>query len=322
MLKKLMVAVLIATVLHVGFVSAADSAAVAIVPKPVTMEMGEGSFVITAKTKIIVSKDTAGIGDFLAEKLNPATGYDMKVKKPGLFQSKKNNIFLKVNSKLSDLGSEGYKLSVSDKTVLIEAPSKAGVFYGCQSLLQLLPAEIMSTDAVEGVKWTVPAIEITDMPRFQWRGLHLDVCRHFMPKEFVLKFIDLLAVHKMNTMHWHLTEDQGWRIEIKKYPLLTEIGSKRKETIVGHGGSSKTFDGIPHSGYYTQEDVKEIVEIVDRIKGYNPKEPCDKAILGELWKLLDKADIVCPDFDYAMFDRCVSYALETDWGKNYSVSAA
>ena len=259
MLKKVLIAVVFSIALQFGYVSAADSSTISIIPKPVAMEVGEGCFVLTAKTKIIVSKETSDVGQFLAEKLSPATGYGLKVKKPGLFQSKKNTVILKINSKLSDLGDEGYKLTVSQKGILIEAPKAAGVFYGCQSLLQLLPPAIMSSQSVDGIEWSVPAVEITDKPRFQWRGLHMDVCRHYMPKEFVLKYIDLLALHKMNTLHWHLTEDQGWRIEIKKYPKLTEIGSKRKETIVGHGGSSRTFDGIEHSGFYTQQDVKEIV---------------------------------------------------------------
>ena len=109
-------------------------------------------------------------------------------------------------------------------------------------------------------KTGVPFVSITDYPRFEWRGLHLDVCRHFMPKEFVLKYIDYMAVHKLNTFHFHLTEDQGWRIEIKKYPRLTEVGSKRKETIMGRGNEAvKLYDGKPHGGFYTQEDIKEIV---------------------------------------------------------------
>ena len=116
----------------------------------------------------------------------------------------------------------------------IRAAGEAGLFYGVQSLLQLFPPEIFRAAPIDDTEWNVPAVEIEDRPRFGWRGAHLDVARHFMPKSFVLKFIDLLALHKLNSFHWHLTDDQGWRIEIKRYPRLTEVGVWRKETLVGH----------------------------------------------------------------------------------------
>ena len=114
---------------------------------------------------------------------------------------------------------------------------------------------------MDGVAWTMPCVEVEDVPRFGWRGAMLDVARHFMPKAFVLRFIDLLALHKLNVFHWHLTDDQGWRIEIKKYPRLTEIGAWRKETLVGRlqRDAEMVFDGVPHGGFYTQDDVREVV---------------------------------------------------------------
>ncbi|MCD4753892.1 MAG: beta-N-acetylhexosaminidase, partial [Anaerolineaceae bacterium] len=136
-----------------------------------------------------------------------------------------------------------------------------GIFYGTHTLLQLLPVDILRDAEVSDVAWEIPCVSITDQPRFGWRGMMLDCCRHFMPKEFVKKFIDLLAFYKMNRFHWHLTEDQGWRIEIKQYPKLTEVGSYRPETVVDKTWLTETpvYDGKPEWGFYTHEDVKEIV---------------------------------------------------------------
>jgi hexosaminidase len=146
--------------------------------------------------------------------------------------------------------------------IVARAFEPAGLFYAVQTLRQLLPPEIFREAPVRTVKWVIPAVVIEDWPRFSWRGAHLDVGRHFMPKEFVKKYIDLLALHKLNTFHWHLTEDQGWRLEIKQYPRLTEVGGWRKETIVGHQSRDRSqwqFDGVPHGGFYTQDDAREIV---------------------------------------------------------------
>ncbi len=135
-----------------------------------------------------------------------------------------------------------------------------GLFYGVQTLRQLLPPAVFSAAPVDGQKWTVPAVSIEDAPRFAWRGMMLDPCRHFIPKEFIKKFIDTIAVQKMNHLHLHLTDDQGWRIEIKKYPKLTEVGAWRAETVVGHAGKPNAkYDGIRHGGFYTQDDLRELV---------------------------------------------------------------
>jgi hexosaminidase len=151
------------------------------------------------------------------------------------------------------LGDEGYKLSVGDNGILIEANKDAGLFYGTQSLLQIIPEE------GDNIQY----LEITDNPRFAYRGLHLDVGRNMYPPAFIKKYIDLMARHKFNRFHWHLTEDQGWRIEIKKYPKLQEIGAYRDETVVGRAGTKtkdKKYDGKRYGGYYTQEEVKDIVK--------------------------------------------------------------
>jgi hexosaminidase len=157
--------------------------------------------------------------------------------------------------------SESYIMNITSRRILIQGDDAAGVFYGIQSLRQLLPPELEQPDMAAGlVNVRVSNIYIEDYPEFPYRGMHLDVARHFFDMDFIKKYIDLMALHKMNTFHWHLTEDQGWRIEIKKYPLLTEIGAWRKETLIGHGGNPPfEYDGKRYGGYYTQDDVREIV---------------------------------------------------------------
>lgn len=157
--------------------------------------------------------------------------------------------------------SESYIMNITSRRILIQGDDAAGVFYGIQSLRQLLPPELEQPDMAAGlVNVRVSNIYIEDYPEFPYRGMHLDVARHFFDVDFIKKYIDLMALHKMNTFHWHLTEDQGWRIEIKKYPLLTEIGAWRKETLIGHGGNPPfEYDGKRYGGYYTQDDVREIV---------------------------------------------------------------
>jgi hexosaminidase len=172
------------------------------------------------------------------------------------------HLALRVDKQLArTLGPEGYRLTATPRAVTIAAGAAAGVFYGIQTLRQLLPTAIFADERVEGTRWTVPAVTIEDVPRFSWRGAHLAVSRHFQPKEFVRKYIDLLALHKMNRFHWHLTDDQGWRIEIKRYRKLTDVAAWRKETIVGphREGPDAKFDGVRHGGYYTQDEIREIV---------------------------------------------------------------
>jgi len=181
----------------------------------------------------------------------------LAVEKSVADQKLENIIFLSTKNADSKLGDEGYQLEVKPAKITISANKEAGLFYGVQTLLQLLPAEIYKSSVQADFAWEIPAVLIKDKPVFQWRGAHLDVCRHYFPVEFVKKYIDILAMHKLNVFHWHLTEDQGWRIEIKKYPKLSTISSKRKETS-GRKGAHP--DGIPHGGIYTQDEVREIVE--------------------------------------------------------------
>ncbi len=188
----------------------------------------------------------------LAGFLRPATGFALPV-----IEGSGGTIHLELNPKIE--GTEAYELSISNSSIQLTASSETGLFYAIQSLRQLFPTSIFSESRVE-TNWIVPCLEIQDAPRFAWRGAHLDVCRHFMPLEFVKKFIDLMALHKLNVFHWHLTDDQGWRLESKKYPRLTEVGAWRRETMIGHGmNKNPEFDGIPHGGFYTQYEAREVV---------------------------------------------------------------
>jgi hexosaminidase len=232
-----------------------------LIPQPVKMEPAEGRFTLTPRTQLIGPETAVPVMRCLREALAPATGFTLPIQSAP--QSKYPGIVFAIKPELAgELGKEGYRLTVTSENVIIEAVENNGLFYASQTIRQLLPTAIFQTREVRNLEWTIPCVTITDYPRFQWRGMHLDVCRHFMPKEFVKKYIDLIALHKMNVFHWHLTDDQGWRIEIKKYPRLTDVGAWRKETILGHARGNRSnwrFDGTPHGGWYTQEDVREIV---------------------------------------------------------------
>jgi len=243
-------------------VTTATSRVVSIIPRPVQIEIRDGSYRLTPAASIVAGKEVSFEGHQLSAMLWPATGFALQVVEKA--RAGIPVIELKLDPALAKLGEEGYRLSVTPQKVSIRASRPAGIFYACQSLRQLLPPEIFRAARVANVEWTIPCVRIEDYPRFRWRGATLDSARHFMPKEFVRKFIDLLALQKMNTMQWHLTDDQGWRIEIRKYPRLTEIGAWRKETLVGRLPDDRTapleFDGKPHGGYYSQDDIREIVE--------------------------------------------------------------
>ena len=231
-----------------------------IIPRPAKLTMHAGRFLLTPRTVIWTDQQSAALGRQLARYLEPATGYALAVRQGGTPAG--NRIVLRRDRTLQRLGGEGYALSVRRGVVTVRAPAAAGLFYGIQTIRQLLPAEILREAPMTGVRWTMPAVTIEDEPRFRWRGAHLDVVRHFMPKEFVKKYIDLLALQKMNSFHWHLTDDQGWRIQIRKYPRLTEVGAWRNETLVGaytSDTSKQVFDHEVHGGFYTQEDIREIV---------------------------------------------------------------
>jgi len=224
----------------------------AIIPEPAMLSMGEGTVVLSSGTTIVYddsNKELKNIAGLFNEHLQKYYGFQFQDN-----AKSKEVVSLKLVKSLP-LGNEGYMLKVDKKGVLITAAAPTGIFYGTQTLKQLLPLP----DAGK-TELSVPCCDIKDQPRFKWRGLHLDVGRHFFPVSFIKKYLDYMATYKLNTFHWHLTEDQGWRLEIKKYPELTEISSWRDQTIVGHSRESKEYDGIGYGGFYTQDQVKEIVK--------------------------------------------------------------
>lgn len=213
-----------------------------IIPAPVTLIQQPGSFSFNENTVLVADKGLKKVADMAKTYFPIADG-----------TGSKNAVVLKLDKNLK-LNDEGYRLIIDENTVEIQGKSAAGVFYGLQSLRQLMPME-----GWKGAKsFKIPAVIIEDAPRFKWRGAMLDVCRNFMPKEFIKKYIDVLAMHKMNSFHWHLTDDQGWRLEIKKYPKLTSVGSKRSKTMLKY--SPAQYDETPYGGFYTQEDAREIVK--------------------------------------------------------------
>jgi hexosaminidase len=228
-----------------------------LVPLPQKIAVTGGVFHMSANTQIVSDEAALPEAQCLSAGLRPVIGTALSVSLTR--QDDHSAIMLHISPEMETLGSEGYLLSVTREGITLRAAGRTGLFYGVQTLLQL-------ADSSEN---GLPCVQIEDRPRFAWRGAMLDVSRHFLPKEFVLKFIDLLAQHKMNILQLHLTDDQGWRIEIKKYPKLTEIGAWRKETLVGRAlinpsdagfdPANQRFDGVPYGGFYTQEDAREIV---------------------------------------------------------------
>ena len=246
----------------IALVAGVQDTTLAVIPRPAHMTRGTGTFLLTPPTVVVTDRATRDIGYQLADWLAPATGYRLAVSSAA--GSATQVVSVRLDPTLTRLGDEGYRLAVTRTRITIRAFRPAGAFYAVQTLRQLLPPDVFREAPVAGVPWTVPVIDIEDMPRFQWRGAHLDVSRSFMPKEFVKKYIDLLALHKMNRFHWHLTDDQGWRLEIKQYPLLTSVGAWRRNSLVGvqRGYADTTqwvYDNVPHGGFYTQDDVREVV---------------------------------------------------------------
>ncbi len=231
---------------------------ISIIPKPVELHPRDGFFELEPGTIIFADSQNQGNAAYLRDFLLPPMGSSLSVQHDS--DQTENSITLKIDSAFTDLGKEGYRLSVEKSGVFITGSTPGGIFYGIQTLRQLLPVDIENRQPVTDVQWQIPCCQITDYPRFPWRGYMLDEGRHFHGKETVLQTLDFMALQKLNVFHWHLTEDQGWRIEIKRYPKLTEIGSRR-------AGTAQTLkdmrvgkhDGIPHGGFYTQDEIREIV---------------------------------------------------------------
>jgi hexosaminidase len=235
---------------------------IALIPQPVSIEEKEGVFQLNSSTAIglsVSSAEVEKVGALLSEKLSLATGFKIALKKNDRTAAIQLTI---LKNKNAEIGDEGYLLSVYKDSVTIKANQPAGLFYGMETFTQLLPGEIESKQLVSGVKWEAPCVNIKDYPRFKWRGLMLDVSRHFFTKEQVKQFIDEMVAYKYNMFHWHLTDDQGWRIEIKSLPKLTSVGAWRAERTGDWGNFSEQSPDEPknYGGFYTQEDIKEIVQ--------------------------------------------------------------
>jgi hexosaminidase len=239
---------------------AQNSGGLPIIPAPVEAQTLNGEFHLTASSRILAEKKLSATAKFLAAHLRPATGFALKIKSAEN-KMRDGDILLAIENTNSGLGTEGYELSIETNVVIIRAPTETGIFYGVQSLLQLLPPEIFSNKISSATDWKISCAEIFDAPRFAWRGFMLDVSRHFYTQAEVEQVLDLLALYKFNTFHWHLTDDQGWRIQIKKYPKLTELGAWRKAVGFGLASNSTTAyrsDGR-YGGFYTQKQIREVV---------------------------------------------------------------
>lgn len=287
-----------------------------LIPKPKSTLLGKGSYTITAKTTIQAAKNSFE-ANYLKELIKTQTGLDLMITS----KNSSNSIQLIVKSPDTTVfNKEYYELISSPNKIVITAFSNQGIFYGIQTLSQLISLQKSS-------EIQVPCVTIVDQPHYAWRGMHLDCARHFFPKEFIKKYIDYLAMYKMNTFHWHLTDDQGWRIEIKKYPKLTEVGAYRNGSMVGHYSDQK-FDDKRYGGFYTQDDIKEIVAYANQrhitvvpeiempghavaaLAAY-PQYSCTGGPfeVGKIWGVLD--DVFCPkDETFTFLENILSEVID------------
>ena len=288
-----------------------------LIPKPQNIEHYSGSFVLNSKTVIQADKNSFE-AKYLQQIIEQQLGLNLEITTSSKAKSKIIFVTKIIEEKKSF--KEWYNLSISKNEVVIKATEDHGIFYAIQTLIQLLPLE-------KSLEIKIPCLSITDQPKFQWRGMHLDVSRHFIPKDFIKKYIDYLTMYKMNTFHWHLTDDQGWRIEIKKYPKLTEVGAWRNGSMIGHY-TDQTFDDIRYGGFYTQEEIKEIVAyakerhitIVPEIEmpghalaalASYPEFSCTGGPfeVGKTWGVLE--DVFCPkDETFTFLENVLSEVME------------
>ena len=243
-----------------GYTSHSQPSEISIIPEPVQTVKNAGTFILPSRVlvKATGSKQVQELVNMLKEKLR-VTGTSLEIAN----KTASPTIVLALNSKTDNIiGKEGYRLSVTTKSINLKANEPAGLFYGLQTLFQLFPKEIESSTVVKNIKWSVPCVEITDYPRFGWRGLMFDVARHFFTKEDVKHYIDDMVRYKFNLLHLHLTDDEGWRIEIKTLPQLTKVGAWRVNKVGYFGTFSPPSPDEPkdYGGFYTQEDLKEIIQ--------------------------------------------------------------
>lgn len=234
---------------------------ISIIPEPVSLVKKTGEFVLSDNSTVSISSSAEAkfASTYLQQRISTATGYKVTVTEKNAAAA----VQLFINTPANNaIGEEGYQLSVTNNKITITANQPAGLFYGVQTLLQLFPKQIESREPVKNIKWELPCVEITDYPRFGWRGLMLDVSRHFFTKEEVKRFIDEMARYKFNLLHWHLVDDEGWRVEIKSLPKLTQVGAWRVNRTGTFGNFLPIKDDEPknYGGFYTQEDIKEVVQ--------------------------------------------------------------
>jgi hexosaminidase len=223
-----------------------------IIPVPNEQVITKGVFVLSSNTKLTYDESLKSIADFFKSYIEKGSNIKLNT-------TSKNSIHFKIDNAISD--DEAYQLKITSAKILISAKSQKGAFYAFQSLRQLLPVDFEKSNTSNKTQIAIQCLEIKDAPQFEYRGMHLDVARHFFSVAFIKKYINLMAMLKMNTFHWHLTEDQGWRIEIKKYPKLQEIAAFRNETLIGHySDQPQKFDGKKYGGFYTQQEIKDIVK--------------------------------------------------------------
>lgn len=231
---------------------------VSVIPAPVACEQREGGFVVTPTTRVVAEGDAAAEATGLIDSLAGAMGFRLGMGNG--VSSGSNAIVLRVEPSLKDrLGQEGYELDVATSAIRIQAAGRAGLFYGVQTLRQLLPPAVFSSERVSGVDWVVPCVRITDYPRFAWRGLLIDPARHFIPVSDFERFLGAMALHKFNRLQVHFTDDQGWRIEIRKYPRLAEIGSKMDFTTILKPPESRGDEASRVGWFYTQDQIRHLV---------------------------------------------------------------
>jgi len=232
-----------------------------LIPQVSEMRANGQEFSLKEACKITVShRGILEKGDLLRSFLKRSTAYDIPLEL-GLEGDIRLVLVGGEGAAAKDVSDESYTIEVLDTHCELRSAGGDGMVRAIMTFLQLFPKDIFSEEKVSGIEWTAEGCRISDSPRFRWRGIHLDVARHFISKEDVCRLIDRIALYKFNRLHLHLTDDQGWRVEIKKYPLLTEVGAYRDGTLIGHLGSKpKKYDDIPYGGYYSQEDIREIVE--------------------------------------------------------------
>lgn len=261
-MNKLIILVLTAYFFILASCNKPDPEPVNIIPQPESVEVLNEKFQINDNTVLVVDhKESFWIANYFAKQVETFSGMELVIFSSSKIKHDTNLVIFQLdNQEEENMNSEAYLLNINENLVTISADNHRGLFWGVQSLIQLMPPAFYNKNQDQGVL-EIQGVRIKDKPRFGYRGMHLDVCRHMFPVEFIKQYIDLLAFYKFNTFHWHLTEDQGWRIEIKKYPELMEVSAFRDSTLVGHyRDKPHKWDGERYGGYYTQQEVREIVQ--------------------------------------------------------------